>query len=408
MDCHTTLEKAIVRDCVNCYTRYTENSNEDELFRTLSYTDDIKNNLFHIAAINRSINCLKLMLVYVNKLDECISIFFQINKCNRTPLMLALESGSNECANLLYDTISITPIIVYNSNTFDTTLLKVVRYNNFYILSKMLTPDINIKNIYDKYNILHYSVFHEDCECLKFILQHPRVKCLFEGKNYYWGYLAFEVAVEKNNVNALKLLMDFVEKYYGNEHILKFIAYESDFIISHALDNSLECLSLLLSRYKECRAQLLLKVTYYKSKFTSLAISIYNGKVKFALEILKYEEGQQSIKIKSGEGKDKQTILHYNLNIIIMREMSKYPQFYKILNKKDYNGNTPLHTAVMYNNDEELEFLLECGANYKIKNSSHETPLRLARGEGCKKSIKVLKKFIRDKKELEIKTPDVD
>ena len=48
------------------------------------------------------------------------------------------------------------------------------------------------------------------------------------------------------------------------------------------------------------------------------------------------------------------------------------------INSPDFDGDTPLHFAVMNNNLEAVEYLLENGANTNVKNKDGITPLHIA------------------------------
>ena len=56
----------------------------------------------------------------------------------------------------------------------------------------------------------------------------------------------------------------------------------------------------------------------------------------------------------------------------------------KTLGKKFEKGNTPLHLAVIRNNPDMVELLLEYGANKHAQNPAGNTPMRLSKGKDPK------------------------
>ncbi len=54
------------------------------------------------------------------------------------------------------------------------------------------------------------------------------------------------------------------------------------------------------------------------------------------------------------------------------------PNDNNLINSTDYDGNTPLHCAVMVNSPNMVSFLLNMGAETSIKNGDSDTPLHLA------------------------------
>ena len=63
------------------------------------------------------------------------------------------------------------------------------------------------------------------------------------------------------------------------------------------------------------------------------------------------------------------------------------------VNIQDINGNTPLHDAAGLTDDSKcLELLLSKGADIEIVNNRGKTPIDIARAQGAKKNIAILKK----------------
>ena len=63
---------------------------------------------------------------------------------------------------------------------------------------------------------------------------------------------------------------------------------------------------------------------------------------------------------------------------------SKFNENEFIRNKFGDKGNTPLHLAVIRNNPDMVELLLEYGANKHAQNPAGNTPMRLSKGKDPK------------------------
>ena len=389
--CCTSVEQSVRKDCFTCFCVYTENVDE-----YIFEKDNSNNNLLHIASINGSTKCLKSMLSHIILKGE-IEKVNNTNKYNKSPLLLSIDGNHVECSKLLCKYTN------YNEDI----LLASVKKNNIYVFSKIIKNlpegiDLKVKDN-DKKTILHYATSHDDCKCLKLILENGVCTSLIKKRDKE-GYTPLHNAVECYNMTAVKLLLDYCESIYSDYSFLDNLTKDKGTIVHSCCANydNAELLELFLSKYPQCRPQLLLKTKYGSTPL----VYAFCRNISILKEILKYEEGRESILVILGEKKEKYTILHNNSSLARVRKLSKCEQFYKILNNKNHEGNTPLHIAVSFNNDEVLQFLLECGANYKIKNDSGETPLNLAREEGCKSAIKIIRKFIKDQKELDVKQPE--
>lgn len=77
------------------------------------------------------------------------------------------------------------------------------------------------------------------------------------------------------------------------------------------------------------------------------------------------------------------------------------------LDRKDSDGNTPLHLAVRMQSLEMVEFLISKGCNVNISNNSGDTPLHFAYAKASKEIIEVLikNKAETNKKNKAGKTP---
>ncbi|MCP3659873.1 MAG: DUF805 domain-containing protein [Bacteroidetes bacterium] len=77
------------------------------------------------------------------------------------------------------------------------------------------------------------------------------------------------------------------------------------------------------------------------------------------------------------ENKEKALVLHYSKNfnmtqLLIEDLLKKYSNIKKFINKKDLDGNTPLH---LVNDEKAAEILIKNGANPLLKNNYGNTPL---------------------------------
>lgn len=69
---------------------------------------------------------------------------------------------------------------------------------------------------------------------------------------------------------------------------------------------------------------------------------------------------------------------HLSSNIFNKEFLQRILQYNVEINGSDFDGDTPLHFAVMNNNLEAVEYLLENGANTNVKNKDGITPLHIA------------------------------
>ena len=69
---------------------------------------------------------------------------------------------------------------------------------------------------------------------------------------------------------------------------------------------------------------------------------------------------------------------HFSSNLFNKEFLDRLIQNNVEINNPDFDGDTPLHFAVMNNNIEAVEYLLENGANANVKNKDGITPLHIA------------------------------
>lgn len=69
---------------------------------------------------------------------------------------------------------------------------------------------------------------------------------------------------------------------------------------------------------------------------------------------------------------------HFSSNLFNKEFLDRLLQNNAEINSPDFDGDTPLHFAVMNNNLEAVEYLLENGANTNVKNKDGITPLHIA------------------------------
>jgi len=114
------------------------------------------------------------------------------------------------------------------------------------------------------------------------------------------------------------------------------------------------------------------------NKFVELILKSFNDKKPEIAEYIlqNYQTSLQNINITDSSNRN---ILHYlviyayNLTFdnILMQFLNHY-DVKDLLNKKDKLGNTPLHYAVLFQNDELANLLIDKGADKSIKNNAGE------------------------------------
>lgn len=93
---------------------------------------------------------------------------------------------------------------------------------------------------------------------------------------------------------------------------------------------------------------------------------------------------------------------HFSSNIFNKELISRLIQNGAEINSPDFDGDTPLHFAVMNNNAEAVDFLLENGANTNVKNKDGTTPLHIAVEEKNYDITSLLLSFKADKNTKDI------
>ena len=312
-----------------------ENGSDFKLQTNEKYT------LLHCAACNNNYELIEYLLR--NKMYIDIN---QIDSLGRTPLHIALNFSSNlNVIKLLLESgadykkktkeIQITCLMCAASNEN----LDVLKY----VIKNKIYEDINEVD-YSKLNVLHYA------------------------------------AKYNKNVEAFNLLI--------NEGC-KLTSENSISIINFAIYNhNLELLKFILSKNKNININ-----EYDKIGFTPLLIAIRD---KGNIEIIDFLIKRGSdISLKTRDG-NQDSILHLAIksNSLEYVDYLINEKIVKDLNEINFDGDTPLHTAVIYNdNTDIMNTLIKHGANFLQTSHDHKSVFQCA----AAKSKKCLKYILENK-----------
>jgi len=131
-----------------------------------------------------------------------------------------------------------------------------------------------------------------------------------------------------------------------------------------------------------------------KQKVQTEADKFYNAVfVSKDLSLVKKFDVKQLLSHDYGKGEIILHLLAKSKNIPSM-QVPQFIQYFKsvdasVLDKKDNDGNTPLHTAAEFNNFDVVKSLVAEGADVEVENSAEQIPLHVAcsHGTGAQKKI---------------------
>ncbi|TNE27707.1 MAG: hypothetical protein EP349_08870 [Alphaproteobacteria bacterium] len=315
---------------------------------------------------------------------------------NTSPLMRAVSSNNIEtCRYLLENGVDVNAL----SSDFATETPFIAACNKkHYKLAKMLRDfgaDINAKN--GKGNsAMHLAAVSGDVETLKFLVglgaktdeKNEESKTpLVQAFNAYSNSAEATIYLAKQNGR------DFNSPDENGRTLLHMAAEagKTDFLEKVLDSKDGKDIDLDVRDY-EGRTPLMLAAYEGKSAFVDLLAekgaplnSTDNfGRTALYFAVAATEENTIDSLIKKGANlhilpkTDRRSFLHQAAETARVSLTKKFVEAKLPVNRKDVNGNTPLHIAIKHGNEPVIEYLLEHGADPKITNSVGFTAVDLA------------------------------
>lgn len=237
--------------------------------------------------------------------------------------------------------------------------VKAVMNNNFDVFRTFLVLDENLLFYENEYknNVLHFAAYNENKEILDVLINSENQLFDINSRNDFGNTYLWPAVIYNKNIEVMKQLIDLGvnidARGYKGETVLMAL------VQSYNERDIMERIELLIKNGANIHA-----VNEYEETILEIALSFNN------LEVVKYF-WDSKLRYNQNEINELffEAVTNENLAVVNF-VFEKKPD----INTRNYFGQTPLMKAALLNsNPEVIEFLLEKGANPKLKDNESKT-----------------------------------